>query len=476
MNLNFEQDLEQEKNDFFHGVSSVLSVWAQYDGNQEALKQKLHTLKGIAFVLGLVEFGEAIHETETLLGKGEFQAAYSFFHARMQGELNRRSITHNHENRGGSIPTLKNVIHDYWLPRWEKTFQTVWATQGDKRILFQYDFFSLPEIFIPSEFLNDFFPLVEHLIRNAVIHGIERPHVRELYDKKKTGYIKIDVSLHCGLLKLLISDDGKGFYDVPNTPAPINHFSGRGVGMAAVSDGVAKLGGYLTINSELGKFTQIEMIAPYPEMMNGIFCLFETAHQHSKNAIPLSSVTGFKLVDELIEIQQQQQNILAQRIFEPQELVFSRPPFSQRFFAAWENDLYVYEPKVLTDNQLTDIDVFVIDDVPLMRNTLRSFLKNFRPNLTVKEYEDGEAAWNALKAGLRPKLILCDWEMPRMTGDELLRNITKNHINTAFVMISSRNVGDYRAVTIENGAIDFLGKPFEHERLKEIINNLKIGI
>lgn len=472
--MEIDLNFENEQANFFRDVVALLTEWAHYENNQAALKQKLHTFKGIAFVLGLTELGEVIHETETLLVQNQFQAAYDFFHEKTDGKLGDREK--NEVGGSNKEKSLKEVMHDYWQPRWEKTFQTVWETQGDKRISFQCDFFSLPEIFIPDEFLNDLLPLVEHLIRNAVIHGIERPHIRELYEKKPMGNIKIDATLHGGFLKLMIADDGKGFQN-KNSSHAVNHFSGRGVGMAAVSDGIARLGGHLAVSSELGKFTQIEMTVPYPETIHQTFCLFEAAHQQTKNALPLPVITGFKIVENgLIEIKQKNKSTLASKILEPQTLVFARSAYSQRFFAIWQNELYAYTPQDLADNQLTDIDVFVVDDVPLMRTNLRSFLKNFRPNLTIKEYENGEAAWNALKMGLRPRLILCDWEMPLMTGDELLRNITRNHINTAFVMISSRNVGDYRAVTIENGALDFLGKPFEHERLKEIISNLKIGI
>ena len=137
-------------------------------------------------------------------------------------------------------------------------------------------------------------PLV-HLVRNSVDHGIEMPNVRMQAGKEKEGRILLSASQEGDHILLVIEDDGagmdadvlkniamkKGILDQDgadrmtdreayslifapgfSTKVEISDISGRGVGMDVVKTGITKLNGTISIDSELGKGTRLEIKVP----------------------------------------------------------------------------------------------------------------------------------------------------------------------------------------------------------------------
>ncbi len=64
-------------------------------------------------------------------------------------------------------------------------------------------------------------------------------------------------------------------------------------------------------------------------------------------------------------------------------------------------------------------------------------------------------------------LILCDWEMPEMTGEEFLRWIREqeHYADLPFIMVTSRGERDFIVKAVQAGVSDYLGKPFKPESL-----------
>lgn len=126
---------------------------------------------------------------------------------------------------------------------------------------------------------------LNHLIRNAIDHGIEAPELRG--DKATTGTITISVELSGGLVQVQVRDDGAGL-DVaaiqararelnldPHIPAEtlitlpgfssrseVSMISGRGVGLDVVKSQLEELGGTLEITSIAGAGTRWTMSTP----------------------------------------------------------------------------------------------------------------------------------------------------------------------------------------------------------------------
>ena len=70
-----------------------------------------------------------------------------------------------------------------------------------------------------------------------------------------------------------------------------------------------------------------------------------------------------------------------------------------------------------------------------------------------------------------PALILMDVNMPQMDGFDLLRNIRNDpsYSDLPVIMITSRTADKHREHAQQLGATDFLGKPYQEERLLELV-------
>lgn len=67
-----------------------------------------------------------------------------------------------------------------------------------------------------------------------------------------------------------------------------------------------------------------------------------------------------------------------------------------------------------------DLCILIVDDFPIMRGIIRRMLtKRFGLN-NIIEADDGIAAWEILNEE-KIDLIICDWNMPNMTGIALLK-------------------------------------------------------
>lgn len=68
--------------------------------------------------------------------------------------------------------------------------------------------------------------------------------------------------------------------------------------------------------------------------------------------------------------------------------------------------------------------IMVVDDSALVRTQLKRALD--AAGFTVINAIDGEDAWKQLEAGAEPKLMICDVNMPRMNGLELLERMAES--------------------------------------------------
>lgn len=87
--------------------------------------------------------------------------------------------------------------------------------------------------------------------------------------------------------------------------------------------------------------------------------------------------------------------------------------------------------------------------------------------------KDGEAAWQAVQAQTFD-LIISDWNMPLMTGEELLKNVRQNNssANTPFLMLTARSDKDSVLNAINAGVTEYMHKPFDRQALIGKITHL----
>lgn len=118
--------------------------------------------------------------------------------------------------------------------------------------------------------------------------------------------------------------------------------------------------------------------------------------------------------------------------------------------------------------------VLITDDTTLMRNTLRDFLQQLDFQV-VGEAVDGIDAVEKYKQ-LRPHFVLMDITMPKMDGIEALREIRRIDSEAVIVMCSAIGQNDTIVKAIQEGAFDFIVKPFNFYRVQEMVSRVNMEI
>lgn len=101
--------------------------------------------------------------------------------------------------------------------------------------------------------------------------------------------------------------------------------------------------------------------------------------------------------------------------------------------------------------------VLLVDDEPKLRTSLTAGLR--LEQWVVVAAATGQQAVALIEA--EPyDLVILDWMLPDLDGIEILRKIRLGYPNLPVLMISARNGRSDRALALEQGAADFLPKPF----------------
>jgi two-component system chemotaxis response regulator CheY len=124
-----------------------------------------------------------------------------------------------------------------------------------------------------------------------------------------------------------------------------------------------------------------------------------------------------------------------------------------------------------------DIKTLVVDDMPVLRKLMTRMLREL--GLTnVETAEDGQSAWgmiqNSLKNEKPYEFIISDWNMPNMTGLDLLKVVrrTPGMEKVPFLMITAENEKDNVVNAVSAGVSNFIIKPFSPQILKEKIDRI----
>jgi len=116
--------------------------------------------------------------------------------------------------------------------------------------------------------------------------------------------------------------------------------------------------------------------------------------------------------------------------------------------------------------------ILVADDSPTVRTVLRGWLES--AGHTVQEASDGEHTLKALRAARQPMVILLDYLMPGMTGDEVLRRaLEQGYVPPRYVyVIVSGLTGDFPSTftdLLHRLSIQILPKPFDQHTLLSLV-------
>lgn len=121
------------------------------------------------------------------------------------------------------------------------------------------------------------------------------------------------------------------------------------------------------------------------------------------------------------------------------------------------------------------LKVLVVDDATFVRDMVKRTLRQMVADIELFEAPDGNRALSIIKSK-KPDLILSDWEMPEVSGEQLLTWVREQpeFADTPFVMITSRGDRDHVMAAVNAGVSDYLSKPFTAEELtRKIAKQLK---
>ncbi|WP_296269678.1 response regulator [Pseudomonas sp. UBA6323] len=115
---------------------------------------------------------------------------------------------------------------------------------------------------------------------------------------------------------------------------------------------------------------------------------------------------------------------------------------------------------------MSKVSVLVVDDATFIRDLVKKGLRDNFPGVQIEEAINGRKAQQMLSRQV-VDLILCDWEMPEMSGLELLTWCREqdNLKTTPFIMVTSRGDKENVVQAIQAGVSDYIGKPFSDEQL-----------
>lgn len=113
------------------------------------------------------------------------------------------------------------------------------------------------------------------------------------------------------------------------------------------------------------------------------------------------------------------------------------------------------------------IAVMVVDDTAFMRMIMRGMLEEMGMTVVAEARNGREAV--ELYEKVRPDLVTMDITMPELDGIEALKQIKARHPSAKIIMCSAMGQKDMVMEAIRGGALDFVVKPLQKERVEEAV-------
>ena len=300
------------------GLDTINRLLREQDLSGAGMIQKVanlyrvaHRLKGDGAALGLTSFVRGFHELEDELDRlrgqnsvsGEDLLPVTVHVRKMFGEIDviQNAVTRMSQIRSAVTvesprPQTPQEAQEHPLVlRWRNFASAVAQRQG-KQVNFAYQ--GLQPMDLPQALLDSVNSIVNQLIRNAVVHGIEAPAQRKSGGKPEAGRIILNLSrLNDDALEVSFRDDGQGispeklrqvavqtgrldssaagamdprrlvaliFEPGFSTRGQADEDGGRGAGLNAVKDLVSGVGGHIRVGSTAGEYCHFRISLPLP--------------------------------------------------------------------------------------------------------------------------------------------------------------------------------------------------------------------
>ncbi len=399
-----------------------------------------------------------------------------------------------------------------------------------------------------------FDPLM-HLIRNAVIHGIERPDERRQKGKKPSGVIMLNARREGPVVVIEVHDNGRGittyrifdeavklglmrpdykpskqellsliFMPGFTTSQSADMGSGRGMGLDAVRNLIAQIGGSIEVDSEIGMGTTFTIKVPTSLAITNIIVVKAGDMEFALPMNFVEEVSEVSLTGEVSRINHRGSEIEVKRLsnllgctrnggatnvstplivcnlidrktglivdeVRGQEETIIKPlgrflsgisVFSGTTISGDGRLRFVLNPIKIFQKEVRPPEsiqipveegkktVLVVDDSLSVRKYLSLFLeaRQFR----VLSATNGLEALKVLEEN-NIDLIITDLEMPVMHGYELVHRIktSQKWRDIPVVVLTSRSAEKHRIKALQSGVKDYLVKPFDEKTMLEVL-------
>ena len=116
--------------------------------------------------------------------------------------------------------------------------------------------------------------------------------------------------------------------------------------------------------------------------------------------------------------------------------------------------------------------VLVVDDFATMRRIVRNILKQLGFT-NIVEADDGTTALEIMKTD-KVDLVLCDWNMPKVSGLDLLKQMKADSDlkNIPFLMITAEAQRQNIIEAVKTGVSNYIVKPFTADTIAEKLKKI----
>ena len=221
------------------------------------------------------------------------------------------------------VMLVRLMPFEHLSPRLTRTVRELCRKTGKRAVLT----ITGGDVSLDRSVLDEIVDPLDHLLRNAVDHGIEPPAERERCGKPSSGTLRIEVSRQRDRVLVCVEDDGRGMdrdairrtavengfaaqadlasmsedqvlmlTTIPgfSTSRKVTDVSGRGVGMDVVRTRIEAAHGHIKIHSRRGEGTRIEMDMP---LTLAVIDAFLVEGKTGLFAVPAAQVCSVMLVE-----------------------------------------------------------------------------------------------------------------------------------------------------------------------------------
>jgi len=117
------------------------------------------------------------------------------------------------------------------------------------------------------------------------------------------------------------------------------------------------------------------------------------------------------------------------------------------------------------------VKFLIVDDSLFMRNQIREIITDFIGGEVIAEAEDGKKAVE-YAITFKPDIVTLDLTMPVLDGVSALKELKKNNVKSAVIIITALGHKEKVKECIINGAVEYVVKPFDYNDVSKKINNV----